>query len=93
MAQKILIKRSAVPGKVPLTTDLQYGEIAVNTHDGKAYFKAATDIDNDSDVSILEIGSKLTNLRVTGAAVFDGNVTFSSGGLDASPTGGVTDDF
>ena len=35
----IKVKRSAVPGKIPLTTDLQLGEFAVNTHDGKVYIK------------------------------------------------------
>lgn len=36
---KIIIKRSSVPAKVPLTTDLQLGELAINTNDGVLYFK------------------------------------------------------
>lgn len=39
MANKVQLKRSAVPGKVPATTDLDLGEIAINTYDGKAYIK------------------------------------------------------
>lgn len=39
MANKLTLKRSAVPGKVPTTTDLDLGEIAINTYDGKAYIK------------------------------------------------------
>lgn len=39
MSQTILVKRSAVPGKVPSTTDLQLGELAMNTTDGKLYMK------------------------------------------------------
>ena len=39
MANKLTLKRSAVPGKVPTTTDLDLGEIAINTYDGKAYMK------------------------------------------------------
>ena len=39
MANKLQLKRSAVPGKVPTTADLQLGEIAINTYDGKAYMK------------------------------------------------------
>ena len=35
----ILHKRSSVAGKVPQTTDLQLGEIAINTTDGKIYIK------------------------------------------------------
>lgn len=39
MANKLQIKRSSVPGKVPTTADLDLGELAINTYDGKAYMK------------------------------------------------------
>lgn len=39
MANTMKLKRSAVPGKVPAVADLQLGEIAINTYDGKAYMK------------------------------------------------------
>lgn len=39
MANKLQLKRSSVPGKVPTTADLDLGEIAINTYDGKAYMK------------------------------------------------------
>jgi hypothetical protein len=39
MANTIRIKRSAVPGKVPLAADLQVGELAVNTADAVLYTK------------------------------------------------------
>lgn len=51
MANTVIVKRSAVPGKVPLTTDLDLGEIAVNTHDGKMFTKR----DNGA-ASIVEFG-------------------------------------
>ena len=35
----IKLKRSATAGKIPLTTDLDLGEIAINTYDGKLYIK------------------------------------------------------
>jgi hypothetical protein len=35
----IKVKRSAVAGRIPATTDLQLGEIAINTYDGIAYIK------------------------------------------------------
>jgi hypothetical protein len=41
MAQ-ITIKKSSVANKVPLSTDLAYGELALNYQDGKLYFKTAT---------------------------------------------------
>lgn len=39
MASNIYIKRSAVSGKVPLTTDLGLGEFALNTYDGRIFIK------------------------------------------------------
>lgn len=53
MASAIKIKRSAVQGKVPSTTDLQLGELAVNTYDGKLFLKK----DNGTE-AVVEIGSE-----------------------------------
>ncbi len=39
MAQVIKVKQSSVAGKVPTTPQLQLGELALNTTDGKLYFK------------------------------------------------------
>lgn len=39
MAQVIKVKQSSVAGKVPTTAQLQLGELALNTADGKLYFK------------------------------------------------------
>ena len=39
MANKLQVKRSAVAGKVPTTADLDLGELAINTYDGKLYLK------------------------------------------------------
>lgn len=37
MAQLIKLKRSAVAGRVPTTSDLQLGEVGMNTYDGALY--------------------------------------------------------
>lgn len=39
MASEIILKRSAVPGKVPTTLDINLGEVAINTYDGVVYIK------------------------------------------------------
>ena len=39
MANKLLLKKSTVAAKVPLATDLEIGELAVNTADAKLYTK------------------------------------------------------
>ena len=51
MAHTILLKRSHVPGKVPGINQLQYGEVAINIHDGKMYTKM-----DDGTPSIVQIG-------------------------------------
>lgn len=48
----IKLKRSAVPGKVPETGHLELGEVAINTHDGKMFFKR----DFNGNESIREVG-------------------------------------
>ena len=53
MANTIRIRRSAVGGKVPTTSQLSLGELAVNTTDGKLYTrKEASGV-----ASIVEIGA------------------------------------
>ena len=51
MAGTVKLKRSAVEGKIPTTSDLDLGEMAINTHDGKVYIKK-----DDGTAAIVEIG-------------------------------------
>jgi len=37
----IILKKSSVPDRIPTTTDLQYGELAVNYADGKLYYRTS----------------------------------------------------
>jgi hypothetical protein len=50
----IKLRRSSVPGKVPETEQLNLGEVAINTHDGKMFFKR----DANGAISIVELGNK-----------------------------------
>lgn len=52
MANTVQVKRSAVQDKVPLTSDLSLGEIAVNTYDGKMYIKK-----DDGTASVVEVSN------------------------------------
>lgn len=52
MANTIKIKRSAVAGKAPAVGDLQLGELAINTFDGKLYTKK-----DNGTASVVEIGA------------------------------------
>lgn len=53
MANTIRLKRSAVAGKQPATSDLQLGELGLNTYDGKLYTKKSV----SGVESIVEIGA------------------------------------
>ena len=63
MANVIKIKRSAVQGKAPVVADLQLGELALNTYDGKLYMKK-----NDGADAIVEIGGGGAAVTVSDAA-------------------------
>ena len=52
MASVIKVKRSSVPGNAPTTTNLELGELAVNTFDGKLYLKK-----NNGTESVVEVGA------------------------------------
>jgi hypothetical protein len=70
-APTIKIKRSAVSGNAPTTAQLELGELALNTYDGKLF----TEIEQGSSgPSIVEIGGNLNTLDVSGAAAFAGAV-------------------
>ena len=62
MANTIRLKRSSLAGKVPATTDLALGEIAVNTTDGKLYIKKS-----DGGEFIVEVGPVVSVAGRTGA--------------------------
>lgn len=58
MATNITIKKSSVPGKVPTTGDLEYGELAINYADGIIYYKNSSNqikkfIDSDAIATIV----------------------------------------
>jgi hypothetical protein len=50
MAQNIILKRSSLPGKVPDTSSLNIGELAINTYDGKLFIKRSGNTDSIQSV-------------------------------------------
>jgi hypothetical protein len=66
-------KRSAVPAKVPALNDLDLGELAINTYDGKVYTKK-----DDGTPAIVEIGGNSNGITTITSA--DGSVTVTGTG-------------
>lgn len=72
MANQIILKKSSVAAKVPLTTDLAYGELALNYQDGKLYYKTAS-----NTIESFSAGSATTTPSasiVAGEALSAGNL-------------------
>jgi hypothetical protein len=82
MANTLRIKRSAVEGKIPLTTDLQLGELAVNTFDGKLFLKRNDGLQD----YIVEVGGNVgfEVKNQTGSTLTKGTVVRFAGTLGAS---------
>ena len=87
MANKVLLKKSSVAARVPTTSDLDYGELALNYADGKLYFKnAANAIKSftiDDSVVTLTGTQTLTNKTLT-------SPTINGGALSGTFTGAIT---
>jgi hypothetical protein len=71
MASIVQLKRSALSGKVPGTGSLNLGELAVNTYDGKIYFKKSGSIESVESVVT-------TNSVITGSIRLEGTGSFGS---------------
>lgn len=86
MATKIIHKKSSVAEKVPLTTDLEIGEIAINLVDKKLFSK-------DGNGNIIEFGSvevqQLTVYNGTGATIPKGSVVYINGAQGQKPSIGL----
>jgi hypothetical protein len=95
MANKIVLKKSSVAAKVPLSTDLDVGEIAVNLADQKLYSKK-------TDGTVILVGSAAGGVDSvngqTGVVVLDaadvgavGTITSSDGSISVVTTGSTVD--
>jgi hypothetical protein len=94
MAQNIILKRSAVPGRVPDTGSINFGEVAINTYDGKLYFKKSGSVQsvetivttNSITSGSLQVSQDITiqrDLYVIRDVVTDGDID-ASGSLSGS---------
>ena len=85
MAQIVKLKRSSTKGNVPTTTQMELGELAINTNDGKLYFER-----NDGSATIQTILTSNTISPITGSFLVSSSADFAigvTGSLKASDTG------
>jgi len=88
MANKIIIKRTSTQGRVPTTSDLDLGELAINTYGGRLYAKK-----NDGSASVIDLTENDT-VSLSGDATGSGKtsitVTLANTAVSAGTYGGVT---
>ena len=89
VTQSVLLRRSNLAAKVPTTSQLQLGELGVNTTDGRVFLKkdnagtvtieqlVVTGAEVTGSINILGTGS-FGHLEINGNANFDGNTYFAS---------------
>jgi len=79
MASIVQLKRSALTGKVPGTGSLNLGELALNTYDGKIFFRRSGSTDTVQEIIT-------TNVLNTGSVTITGTLTAGSivGSISAS---------
>ena len=95
MANTVVLKRSAVQGKTPTTSDLALGELALNTYDGNLFFKRNVS-STETVVRVATNTNLLSYTRVTSnttAVSRQSYIADTSGGtftitLPASPASG-----
>ena len=88
--QYLKLRRSAVPGKVPTTSSLDFGEIALNTYDGLLFIKKSGSLGEE----VISIGASasyalsssfaLTASYALNAGVSNPGYQISSGSVTAS---------
>lgn len=72
MAQVLKLKRTAVSGKIPTTSNLELGELALNTYDGRIFFE------KDSGTPVIsEILTTNSENYITGSLSLNGAITAS----------------
>ena len=84
MAQVVRLKRTSVEGRKPTTSNLELGELAINTFDGKIYFEKDSGTPSIREIATQDtyhfyttsLDSRYVNL--TGNETIAGNKTFSN---------------
>lgn len=95
----IKLRRSAVPGKIPTDSQLQLGEVAINTYDGKMFYKQAStsntilqvattslDLSQFATTTSAQLASVISNETGTGSLVFGTSPTLVTPVINGNTT-------
>ena len=87
MANTIKVKRSATQSAIPTTGQLELGELAINTYDGKLFIKK-----DNGTASVVEIGAgsgTVTSVGFTGGLISVATATTTPALTVAGTSGGI----
>lgn len=90
MAQIVKLKRTTIEGKVPSTSNLSVGELAINVYDGKVFLRKSGSVSGIDEV--IELVGVNTSTPITGSINITGDVTASYFVGDGSQLTGLTVD-
>jgi hypothetical protein len=97
MSNKIILKKSSVGAKVPLTTDLDYGELALNYADGKLYFKNSSNtiqyVGSSSATETLSNKTLVEPLLATIGGDEGGQINFGPAATNTTLSGNINVDI
>jgi hypothetical protein len=91
MSQNIRLKRSAVPGRIPAVDQLELGEIALNTYDGKLYLKQ--DSGTPSIVAVGESSSVAISSSFATSASYALSASFTPGMLNGTASNAISSSY
>lgn len=88
MANTVKLKKSSVAGKIPQSTDIDYGEVALNYADGKLYFKDSSNVIQLFGAS--NAVDTLTNKTLSSPTISGGSINNTTIGATTAASGAFT---
>ncbi len=86
MAQQVKLRRSSVAGNKPTTSQLELGELAINTNDGKLYFEKSSSLGESIQEIIVTDAWNTGSLKVSGSNTLIGNTSLTGSFLVSGST-------
>ena len=86
MPNTIILKKSSIGDKIPLTTDLVYGELALNYTDGRLYYKKSNNL-----IDLIGNGGTITNALIISTST--NAISTTTGALQVSGGVGIGTDL
>jgi hypothetical protein len=78
MAQQVKLRRSSVAGNKPTTSQLELGELAINTNDGKLYFEKSSSLGESIQELVVTDAWNTGSINISGSINVSGSINATS---------------